>query len=1651
LFSGEFHESVVDLRIPGCSVGLDLVWARRYRSRVPIAGDRARLGNGWDHGYNIHIDARDIENSAITIHDGNARPAVFTQNANGSWTAPRYHRSGEFDAAGRFVLTFADGGQWIFESSGEIRKLQRIVDRNQNTVEFEYDAQDRLERVVNAVGQSLELEYDGHGRIGAVVAKLDDQTERRVTYEYYGIDDPRGNHLDLRRVTSPTLTTSYTYSTNSGVPELDGNLLTIADSLGRVYLRNTYAATTDPADLEFDRLIAQDWGDAGDTLSLTYARVVPSAENGFAVTKAWLNDRVGRVSEHFFDADNQRVMLREYTGFADPGRPTDDGHNQPEGKLRPADPTYFETRYRYDVDGHVDLVIHPRGNATVSVYESDLDPEAPARTRGNLRERRREGLDCDDDFATIRESYEYAPGLGNEHGEIDFVTRFTDPRGFVTESAYDSAGNRTAIIHPEPNTREDMEYSAFGQLIRHRHPEDQHGSRREVVHTYADDGRLRETIVDPAGIALRTTSEYDAACNEVRRVDPRGNDELYVYDERDQLIREWSPLQTCSSACGGGAPTRAYTDRTYDANMHLIRVDHQALECDGKPQANEVLSTFYEYDILGEVTAIRTEVAPDHEIVERFELDANREVIAILQGEATAGNDPDNVVTMAHDERGLLFRESRGGVSTIQHDHDLNGNETALFVGLEGPTRTTTHAYDCADRLIATVDPMGNRGEFDHDAAGNIVERRMFGELLDLPGSSNNVLLERVTNEYDGMNRVVETIHEHFDPATQATIGDGQSVTTFAYDGESRVFLEVDDNGHGLVRDFDAAGRLLTTIDAVGNTVDLGYDANGNVITRTATDVPTGSGVPLVGVWTNVYDAQDNLIEAADPLGNAWHNCYDSLGNLRAAVDPRGIPTRHVYDGADRLLETTMGIGAEEVRISQTWDDSHRLVAREDPNGNVTRYAYDSLNRPTTETFADGTTSTFEYDVHDNVVSKEDANGTILTTTYDGLERPIEVDVEVEAGVYVDTAFESFAWDARSLLVRAADDDSAVFRTHDSLGALLSETQTYVSTTATPHEVRYARDGMGGATTTRYPGGRRIDRTFDGLRRTSRIDEDDAALVEIEYLGPNVHRRTYFELDTVSEYAYDLAHRMIDSRHSESGGGTIDHREYGFDQAGNKGFDHDVGPGSPAGFRQMQHDSLGRMTASDVSGSADTDRHVEYSFDGAGSRTLVIGDACPGVYVQESGDELVNQYTRIPCENWSTDAVGNLIESRATGPAGQDRSFRYDHRGRLVSVSTDPGAADEVTLEFAYDALGRKIHATRIDEDTIEGEKYVYDDWNVIEEYPDRSGVPSATYLYGDELDERLQMVRDESWWYFDDELGSTSAVARRDGDSLVIERYAYHDYGEPAFLAGPASGNPYLFGGARWLGDVGLYEMRTRYLDPTSGRFISRDSIGIWGDEENLGNGYSYVGNMPDTHTDPTGEERPVVKNCHSGAAGTIENALREARRIATLARDWFNREGERKRKARKSDWNKNRNDGRPWWGKYYDTRFHRIKWNFRKIAYRCQKDVITFKCRTTGEKCGKGTSVAWTHSVWGATIRLCKNNKGGIFLPDGEPAYRRLDERGGIVMHEVAHNINAIGDRRINGSTAISPDQTKRLSQNNPISASWNAGNYEQYARSR
>jgi RHS repeat-associated protein len=174
-------------------------------------------------------------------------------------------------------------------------------------------------------------------------------------------------------------------------------------------------------------------------------------------------------------------------------------------------------------------------------------------------------------------------------------------------------------------------------------------------------------------------------------------------------------------------------------------------------------------------------------------------------------------------------------------------------------------------------------------------------------------------------------------------------------------------------------------------------------------------------------------------------------------------------------------------------------------------------------------------------------------------------------------------------------------------------------------------------------------------------------------------------------------------------------------------------------------------------------------------------------------------------------------------------TYTYDAQNRLTSANGNGHSAT-----FCYDGKNRQI-ARWIDGSI----RYsVWDDWELIEEYADSSS-RSAAYLQGAHGVIRA-LVSGSYYYYYQDTLGSTTHLANAAGQ--LLESYRYDLYGTSSYFnstAQPLNSSTYgivdLYAGERWVSDLGLYDLRNRFMSPELGRFIQADPIGFKGDANNL------------------------------------------------------------------------------------------------------------------------------------------------------------------------------------------------------------------------
>jgi RHS repeat-associated protein len=839
------------------------------------------------------------------------------------------------------------------------------------------------------------------------------------------------------------------------------------------------------------------------------------------------------------------------------------------------------------------------------------------------------------------------------------------------------------------------------------------------------------------------------------------------------------------------------------------------------------------------------------------------------------------------------------GVVVARFEYDRKGRQ--VFTVADDLDTTETR-YDGVDRVSEQIDPEGNRVRYTYDAKDNVVKivqveltsREAVGA-AKVPDLTETFI---TINVYDSLDRLI-----------RATSNVGQTRRNH-YDSRDNLIMTSDaqssSNPADLIPDplglFPSAGAdsvraalrgrpqaaLLTTVVAEGHPLgDSSATIAGDSVGASVSGRPPWGWLePSAGAHGEApVQTSAGAVRAAVPGRPQWdlvrppwgwsepsagaHGEAPVQAQSAMQINRPGNTMAYFYDGINRRitevrelrrngqgsqsLDTSNPANADgQVTLQTTWDANSRKTSRADDRGNTTRYDYDNLNRLVRETFADGTTNVHTYDADSNRLQTTDENRSVITRQYDGINRVTALTITRAAGLIGSTQ-QTFQYDGLRRLVRAVDnndpadaaDDAIVTLAYDSLNRRLEEVQNGQAISS-----RWSGDNIRVGLV--YPNNRELGFTFDHLDRINQISDQPSAIshqpiVDYNYIGPdrvlertysNGARLTYLDDARQQDIGYDGLKRVVNLRHLRPDASLIAGLTYSYDRQNNKLSEQRLD--QPSANERYTYDSLYRLTEFTPSaGSSDT-----FQLDGVGN-WMKRNQAANQVNV-------MNEYEQVGGVAQRQDDNGNLSDD------GRNR-YEYDGLNRLRRVTRKSDNA--VIAVYRYDAFNRRVERTVTNSGALnERVQYYYDGWREIEE---RRGTAVQQYVYGVWIDEPLTLDRDEnadgvadqSFFYHQD--GRTNVTALTDATGGLVQTITYDAYGRPSF--GPSSvANPYSFAGRRYDPETGLYYYRTRYYDPVRGRFLQRDPIGIWTDEANLGNGYTYVGNNPLSWTDPLGLARP-------------------------------------------------------------------------------------------------------------------------------------------------------------------------------------------------
>ena len=500
------------------------------------------------------------------------------------------------------------------------------------------------------------------------------------------------------------------------------------------------------------------------------------------------------------------------------------------------------------------------------------------------------------------------------------------------------------------------------------------------------------------------------------------------------------------------------------------------------------------------------------------------------------------------------------------------------------------------------------------------------------------------------------------------------------------------------------------------------------------TQAPAGPDVsPSSWAQRTSYDAQGRVLQSIDALGAITSYQYDDQGRLIATTDPLGDVTHNLYDDIGELLETWITQGPDndpanpEVKLDHTrnvYQDGQLVATYQVPDSGpevlVSSSTYDSDGRMASSTDAAGVTTYYHYDQngnqnyvwHNQTDETTGFNAVLATyTQYDVEGRATETqEFNLNTTIYTVTDFSDLynrlnppAWPPRPTPVPIStththyNDRNQVDYTIDQYN---TETDNLYNVRGDVIETRtQAKDASGAA-------GCLVTRTLYDDQGRATFVTDPYFVLDADYpAGADVPV-------TGTHTVYDELGRAVRSERYE--GVTIelvnDPGHSGLKMTQSSALFDGHTNGTLLSYTQTDYDPLGRVEDTIVSNNpgvpADAAR-TDYYYDATGRQIGVLGpvvtvdgrsERALSESVYNLGGRLVQSNTAIAITDVSDPHPDITDTSIRDESAMESTWYEYDAAGRQTAVVSaavpDPAAPQNqvhVRTETEYDSLGRKV------------------------------------------------------------------------------------------------------------------------------------------------------------------------------------------------------------------------------------------------------------------------------------------------------------------------------------------------------------------------
>ncbi|WP_284164820.1 RHS repeat domain-containing protein [Frigidibacter sp. SD6-1] len=674
---------------------------------------------------------------------------------------------------------------------------------------------------------------------------------------------------------------------------------------------------------------------------------------------------------------------------------------------------------------------------------------------------------------------------------------------------------------------------------------------------------------------------------------------------------------------------------------------------------------------------------------------------------------------------------------------------------------------------------------------------------------------------YDAEGRILTTRY--------GNAGTTPPASTYTYDVIGQLLTYTNTRGKTWTFTYDAARRLTKTVNPSGDTASYSYDLMGN-LTRTE----YSDGAAPATFWAETeFDALGRVLRQLGANGQVWANTHDVEDNLTSVTDAMNFTASTAYDALNRAITET---DEESYQTGMAYDEADRMTLYTDPRSLSTSFTYNGFGDVIGETSPDRGTIAMSYDSRGLVASRTDARGITALYTYDNGGRIKKID-------YSGGAAEDlwFFYNAQGKLSKIKDSYVDL-----SMSDIVSTSVGYITGrnfTLAPGRSYYVQEQAnydGDPLRIRYPAPSSdfIHYTLDDDGRVIRVSWQPGGTGPLTTLVDNI---TYlpngplavmkFADGSIEERIYDESYRLIALTDSQRPAILRD-LELSYDTRDNlTGIADLLAPSNNESFAYTPREAL--SSASGPYGA------YGFLYDGVGNR---VEQSTPSGVESYAYPSTSNRLTTVSAgagapRAFTYDAAGNVITDQRGGLA---YGYGYNAAGRLSAVSL----GGVVQGSYRYDALGRQVSRTLASGQVIHS---VFDSaGHRLAEYDGATGALIRSYVWLGDLPVAV-IEGGQVYLVRVDHIGRPVFATTMAG--TVVWRASYLPFGGVHVTTGAPI--DLRFPGQWFQMESGLHQNWMRDYDPTTGRYIQADPLGLV-DGASV---YGYARQNPGRWIDPRGE----------------------------------------------------------------------------------------------------------------------------------------------------------------------------------------------------